>query len=335
MKPMLMSDVGWCKAMKDAFAQRGLDVESLLAEAGVDLEASGEIDLAQLTDSFSRAWELAVAKTGDPAIGLTVPTHPLNSLGVLSHVVLSAATVQGALQAISRFTHLVSPTATLDLKLEDGRCFVQLNIAPGRRPVPMQRFDFCATVLLHGMRWVTGRPVKAIAVQHPGAEPADPRPWVEAFGCPVRFNAPHCVIEMAMADLALPIPTADQTVADLCERIATQIAEQQGGSVSIRVRQALMKHLSKGDPRRETVASLLRMSERTLQRRLTEEGTSFVELVDEVRRELAQRYFLHSDFSPTEITFALGFSDPSNFYRACKRWFGRSPSTMRQVRSCP
>ena len=46
-------------------------------------------------------------------------------------------------------------------------------------------------------------------------------------------------------------------------------------------------------------------------------------------RELAQRYFQHSDCSPTEITFALGFSDPSNFYRACKRWFGRSPSTMR------
>jgi len=95
------------------------------------------------------------------------------------------------------------------------------------------------------------------------------------------------------------------------------------------VRQVLMKHLSKGDPRRETMASILCMSERTLQRRLTEEGTSFAELVDEVRREMAQRYFRHSQFSPTEITFALGFSDPSNFYRACKRWFGRSPSTMR------
>ncbi len=127
----------------------------------------------------------------------------------------------------------------------------------------------------------------------------------------------------------MPIPTADSTVSDLCEKIASQIAEQQGGSVSTRVRQVLLKHLSKGDPRRETVASTLCMSERTLQRRLTEEGTSFAELVDEVRREAAQRYFAHGDYSPTEITFALGFSDPSNFYRACKRWFGRSPSTMR------
>jgi len=329
MKPMLISDVGWCKAMKDAFAQRGLDVDVLLDEAGVDLRASEQVDLGELTDGFSRAWELAVAKTGDPAIGLTPPTHPLNSLGVLSHVVLSAPTVHGALQAISRFTHLVSPTATIDVKMEGERCFLLLTIASGRRPVPSQRYDFYSTVLLHGIHWITGRPVRPIAFHHPGPEPADVQRWRDAFGCPVHFGAASCMIEMQPEDLSLPIPTADQTVADLCERIATQVAEQQGGSVSIRVRQALMKHLSKGDPRRETMASMLCMSERTLQRRLTEEGTSFAELVDEVRREMAQRYFQHSDFSPTEITFALGFSDPSNFYRACKRWFGRSPSTMR------
>jgi len=329
MKPMLISDVGWCKAMKDAFAQLGLDVDSLLTEAGVDLSASEQIDIGELTDGFSRAWELAVAKTGDPAIGLTPPTHPLNSLGVLSHVVLSAPNVQSALHAISRFTHLVSPTATIDLKHEGDRCYLLLTIASGRRPVPSQRYDFYSTVLLHGMHWITGRQIKPIAFHHPGPEPADAQRWRDAFGCPVVFGASSCTIELQVSDLSLPIPTADQTVADLCERIATQVAEQQGGSVSIRVRQALMKHLSKGDPRRETMASMLCMSERTLQRRLTEEGTSFAELVDEVRREMAQRYFQHSDFSPTEITFALGFSDPSNFYRACKRWFGRSPSTMR------
>src|SRR5204863_6870576 len=151
MKPMLMSDVGWCKAMKDAFAQHGLDVDALLAEAGLDLDTAEEIDLGELTDGFSRAWELAVAKTGNPAIGLTPPTHPLNSLGVLSHVVLSAPTVHGALQAISRFTHLVSPTATIDVKMECERGFLLLTIASGRRPVPSQRYDFYSTVLLHGI----------------------------------------------------------------------------------------------------------------------------------------------------------------------------------------
>jgi AraC-like DNA-binding protein len=328
MKPMLISDVGWCKAMKDAFAQRGFDVDALLADAGLDLTKE-EIDIGELTDGFSRAWELVVARSGDPTIGLTPPTHPLNSLGVLSHVVMSAPTLAGALQAIARFTHLVAPTASLEVRMEGERCFLTTQIAAGRRPVPPQRYDFYSTVLLHGMHWITGRVIKPLTFHHPGPAPADPTPWEQAFGCRVIFGAPACMMELSASDLALPIPTADQAVSDLCERIATQVAEQQGGSVSLRVRQALMKHLSKGDPRRETMAAMLCMSERTLQRRLTEEGTSFAELVDEVRREMAQRYFQHSDFSPTEITFALGFSDPSNFYRACKRWFGRSPSTMR------
>jgi AraC-like DNA-binding protein len=329
MKPMLMSDVGWSKAMRDVFSQHGLDVDVLFADAGLELGPTDVSDLGDLTDAFSRAWELVVAKTGNAAIGLTLPTHPLVSLGVLSHVVLAASDVRSALQSLMRFVHLASPTAAVDLKIEGERCQLNLQIAPGRRPVAPQRYDFLALTCVRGLLWVTGREVRPLAFHHPAPEPAHAERWREAFGCPVFFNAQACMLELPASVLSLPIPTADPTVSDLCEKIASQIAEQQGGSVSTRVRQVLLRHLSKGDPRREVVASSLCMSERTLQRRLTEEGTSFAELVDEVRREAAQRYFAHSDFSPTEITFALGFSDPSNFYRACKRWFGRSPSTMR------
>jgi AraC-like DNA-binding protein len=329
MKPMLMSDVGWCKAMRDVFTQHGLDVDALFAEAGVHAADTDVSDLGELSDAFSRAWELAVAKTGHATLGLTQPTHPLVSLGVLSHVVLAASDVRSALQSLARFTHLASPTATLEVKTDGERCRIELQILPGRRQVAPQRYDFLGMTCVRGLHWITGREVKPLVFHRPGPEPANPERWREALGCPVVFNAPSCALELPIKELSLPIPTADPTVSDLCERIATQIAEQQGGSVSVRVRQVLMKHLSKGDPRRETVAATLCMSERTLQRRLTEEGTSFAELVDEVRREAAERYFAHGDFSPTEITFALGFSDPSNFYRACKRWFGRSPSTMR------
>ncbi|MEW6703418.1 MAG: AraC family transcriptional regulator [Pseudomonadota bacterium] len=328
MKPMLMSDVGWCKAMKDVFTQHGLDADALFAEAGLEV-GDVDVDLGQLTDAFSRTWALAVSKTGNPAIGLTKPTHPLASLGVLSHVVLAASDVRSALQSLARFTHLASPTAAVEMRVVGERCQIGLQIMPGRLPVAPQRFDYLGITCLRGIHWVTGREVRPLVFHHPGAEPARPELWREAFGCPVVFNAPECMLELPAHELSQPIPTADPTVSDLCERIAAQIAEAQGGSVSVRVRQVLMKHLSKGDPRRETVAATLCMSERTLQRRLTEEGTSFAELVDEVRREAAERYFRHGDFSPTEITFALGFSDPSNFYRACKRWFGRSPSTMR------
>lgn len=328
MKSTTLSDVGWCKAMKDVFAQHGLDADALFAEAGLD-PGRADVDLLELSDAFSRAWTLAAGRTGNAAIGLTRPTHPLVSLGVLSHVVLAAADVRSALQSIARYAHIASPTASVEMRIEDDRCRLMLQILPGKLPVAPQRFDYLGVTCLRGLHWVTGCEEWPVVFHHPGPEPDEPERWRLAFGCPVVFNATACMLELPAAVLARPIPTADPMVSDLCGRLAAQIAEQQGGSVSARVRQVLTRMLAKGDPRRETVASELCMSERTLQRRLTEEGTSFAELVDDVRRETAERYFRHGDFSPTEITFALGFSDPSNFYRACKRWFGCTPSHMR------
>lgn len=328
MKPALISDVGWCKAMKDVFAQHGLDAEALLAEAGVPA-GSADANPVTLTDAFSRAWSLAAARTGNPAIGLTWPTHPLLSLGMLSHVVLAASDVRSAFQGVTRFTHLASPTASIEMLVSGDRFELRLQILPGRLPVAPQRYDYLGVTCLRGIHWTTGREWRPLALRHPGPEPERPELWRQAFGCPVVFNADDCAMELPVQMLAEPIPTADPTVSDLCERMATQITEQQAGSVSMRVRQVLARMLSKGDPRREAAAEALGMSERTLQRRLTEEGTSFAGLVDEVRRETAERLFRHGDHSSTEISFALGFSDPSTFYRACKRWFGRSPGTMR------
>ena len=86
--------------------------------------------------------------------------------------------------------------------------------------------------------------------------------------------------------------------------------------------------LPKGPPHRDDVAAQLMMSERTLQRRLAEEGTSFTNLVDDTRRELARQSLNSGDLSLKMLSFQLGFSEPSAFYRACKRWFGMAPSDI-------
>jgi len=239
---------------------------------------------------------------------------------------------------MARYTSLISPTtsvgvdmpsSSVGMRVDEDACRITLRISAGKMPVPQQRYDFMATTLLKGIFWLVGERVAPLRVHHPYPAPVDPAPWLEAFGCPVLFGAPAFVIELPLSALDRPFPTADATLGEMCERRVAQLAAEQGGCVSARVRQVLMQLISKGDPRRELVAASLCMSERTLQRRLTEEGTSFIELVDDTRRELAETYFVNGTYSPTEMTFALGFSDPSNFYRACKRWFGRTPTTLR------
>ena len=82
-----------------------------------------------------------------------------------------------------------------------------------------------------------------------------------------------------------------------------------------------------GDP--AALAEALHVSERTLQRRLQEEGSSFQQLLDDTRRDLAVQHLAQPDLAPLEIAYLLGFADPSNFYRAFKRWYGVAPDAYR------
>jgi len=328
-KSFTLSQIAWFRTMSDAFCQRGLDADELLAKSGVPVGATNEMDVHHLSDLFSGMWEQAVLRTGDPTIGLTRIGHPLAAFGLVSHMLLSSTNVLAAAKCVARFAAFLSPTFSMDVLREGKSYVVSFSISGGRKPVPMQRFDFLAMVFLSGAQWMTGRRLVPSVIHTPFPEPADPSPWQEAYGCPVKFNASSFRGEFDVSDFEQPIPTSDPAIADMCMRMTEQAVQDMGDHFTGKVRQLLTRILHKGDPRREQVAEMLCVSERTLQRRLSEEGTSFAELVDAVRRERAERMLARGFLSVTEMACELGFSDPSNFYRACKRWFGLSPSSLR------
>ncbi len=333
MRSTVVPGLGWCEAVRDVFVQHALSPDAIFVESGLQRCMGRAVSFGEVSDCFTRAWEIAVHESGNPAIGLTIPSHPLKALGVLSNLVIASPELMSAMQRLVRFADLVSPTVAITVRVDGDQCLVETDVKAGRLPVASQRYDHMATVMLRAIQWVTGRAIAPTKIHMPPAAPAKPDPWHAAFGCPVAFGARRFAIEFKASDMMQSIPTADPIVADMCERLVTQVAERNNASVSARVRRTLEASLSDGDPRREAVAAQLCMSERTLQRRLTEEGTSFAELVDLVRREMAERLLVHGHLTPTEMSFALGFSDPSNFYRACKRWFGQSPRALRATAS--
>ena len=328
-KSFTLSQIAWYRTMSDAFRQRGLDADELLPACGVPVDATHKMDVQHLSDLYSAMWEQAVLRTGDPSLGLTRPAHPLGAFGVFGHMLLSSPDVYTAAQSLARFAALVSPTFAMDVTRAGATVQLTFRITGGRRAAPIQRYDFVATVFLTGSQWITGQRMVPQVLYVPFPAPADTRPWREAYGCPIVFGAPAFRADFNAADFDRPIPTSDPMLADICLRMTEQAAQDFGDGFAGQVRQALTKVLSKGDPRREQVAELLCVSERTLQRRLSEEGTSFAELLDAVRREVAERLLAQAQLSVTEMAHELGFSDPSNFYRACKRWFGVSPGALR------
>jgi len=314
--------------MSEALAARGLCLEALLQDLGVSPQ---ETDARVLSDAYNRVWELAVQRSADPALGLSRLGHPLVALGSLAHLVLSARHLLEALQHLQRFALLLSPAIQLELESLGHEVQIRVEFIKSLHAVPLQRYDFIANVLMQSLSWVTGKRILASRIDYPCAAPPNTLAWEAAFEAPLSFGASGFCIAFDPATLQQTIPTANAGVAALCLAEAQQRMTEHSGSVQRRVRQALMQELPKGDPKRDAIAALLCMSERTLQRRLLEESTSFNKLLDETRREQAERYLARGSISATEMSFALGFADPSNFYRACKRWFGQSPSLLR----CP
>ena len=114
--------------------------------------------------------------------------------------------------------------------------------------------------------------------------------------------------------------------------IVEYLRRHQSANVSMVVRSKLTEQLPSGRATQGSIASAVHMSTRSLQRRLREEGTSYRELLEETRRELATQYMRQSNLSVNEITYLLGFSEPANFTRAFRRWTGRSPTQYRAER---
>lgn len=329
MKSFTLSKVPGYQTVRALLFQRGLDLDELLLRSGLDLSGSRQHELTYVCDLFSRIWSIAVKETGDTSVGLTRPLHPFHSFGLVAHLLISSTDLMAAMTALARVSGMLSPSFSMGVSKEGGLCTITVTVLAGKLPVPIQRYDVIAIALLEGAKWLTGRPLVPKNVFHPCPMPDHPQRWEQAFGCRVAFGASSFRMVFDEKDMAVAIPTSDPTMSALCERMSNQSAQEQTGHFTAKVRQVLLKNLAKGDPRREHVAEVLCLSERTLQRRLSEEGTNFAELVDKLRRELAERLLAQGHLSTTEIAFELGFSDPSNFYRACKRWFGHSPSGLR------
>ena len=209
-----------------------------------------------------------------------------------------------------------------------------LNHIGASRPIPRQRVEFAVLTLLTLCDWLTRRDLTPLAVELVTPAPADDTRHRAAFGVPPRFGQPVNRFLMAEADLLQPIPTHNPSLWALHEQLVEAELGQLGplgqSLVSAKVRTEISRMLHLGEPRREDVAARLHLTDRTLQRRLQAESVSFQQLLDDTRSELARQYLADPRRSLAEVADQLGFSDQSNLFRACKRWFGMPPGQYRQ-----
>jgi AraC-like DNA-binding protein len=321
----------WVRSIVDMLAAEGLDVAALLAAARIDPVTLDKPGARLSSEQISRLWELAVEQSGNPAIGLA--QHEVArpaSFDVVGYAMMSCADLRAAFERLIRYMLILSDALTMTLSKEHGGYRMMFELFGGSRPVPRARIEFIIVTLIGFCRWVSGREVHPLAIELPYPAPADLVPYRAAFACPVSFDAPATSLLFAHADLTAPLPTSNPLLAELHERFAGEYLRHfDHAQTSHRAREVIIRRLPDGEPRRNEVAGELCMSERTLQRRLEEETTSFLQLLDDTRRELAEQYLGRLHLSLAQAAYLLGFADQTSLFRACKRWFDLSPGQYR------
>jgi AraC-like DNA-binding protein len=326
------SSSAWVKGVADMFAAQGLDVPRLFDAVGLDIRLLEKPDARFAADEVTQLWDLAVAWSGRQSLGLDreLASRYVN-FDVVGYAMLSSADLRAGLESFARYLALISDAATFEVQPERRGAWLILGHMGNTLRIPRQRQEFGLLALLMACRWLTRRDVRPLAAEFIFPEPADFHPYRMAFECPLRFDQPATRMLLATADLESAIPSRSASMYALHERVMEdRLASLGNARTSYRVSEEIVRRLHEGEPRREEVAASLALTDRTLQRRLQAEKTSYQQLLDDARRELARKYLADEHYSLGQIADLLGFVDQSNFFRASKRWFAMPPGQYRQ-----
>ncbi|PTS83603.1 AraC family transcriptional regulator [Pseudomonas sp. HMWF032] len=321
----------WASGIVAALELGGVDCRRLFVQLGLDYAALTNPDARFAQDAMTRLWHLAVEASGNPAIGLNMAKilRP-SSFNVVGYAVMSSRNLQEGFARLVRYQRIIGEGADLSFHPTADGYEMLLAIHGDRLPSARQSAEASLAYSLAFCRWLTSKPLRPRLVSLMGPAPDDLAPYEAVFQCPLKFNAEHYALLFERTDLDAPLPSANEALAQLHDRFAGDyLARFSGSRVTHQVRQVLCRLLPQGEPKREVVAQTLLLSERTLQRRLQDEGTSYQQLLDDTRRELAGQYLGQANLTLLEISYLLGFSDPSNFFRAFRRWFDSTPGEYR------
>lgn len=304
--------------------ERGVDSDALVHATGIDPRAVDDRDARIPTAAYLRLFELAVRQTADDSFGPRVgQAIDGAAFGLLGFVVASSPTLREALDRFARYSRLLCDE--LSVSVVDRGDESEIVYAMNESPYVPALFEMAMVHMVGTAR--RGTRGAFVPTRLCFRHQATPREIPTLTHAPAMFGEQEDAVVCKRELFDLPLRGYNATLLSILEARAAEVLERLPNETDLlaRTRQITRALLPEGEPSLEAVAEQLGLGGRTLQRRLRGAGVTFRALVDEVRHDCALAQLKDPDVSVAEVAFSLGFSDPSAFSHAFRRWTGRTP----------
>ncbi|MBW2361222.1 MAG: AraC family transcriptional regulator [Deltaproteobacteria bacterium] len=313
----------------------GFDRTIVLDRVGIPKSALEDTKTRWPKEKLQALWQVASEATGDPAVALRVSTTvKTNALGIIGYLASASDSVRSSLELVKGLTPLLWEDAECDLQTDGEVAFFRCST--GSNPQTshfLMEYAIGLTVTMSRLIGASRSDPLEARFSYPAPAYADE--YERILRLPVRFEASADGVLFPTSMMDSLNPSADPALRQLLEQYAADQLAKLPTSARFpeRVRACILSMLPLGNLTADAIAAQFSMSSRTLRRRLQEEGTNYQELLDDVRTELARHYLTQEKRGIDDVAFLLGFSDPSAFTKAFRRWTQQTPADFVRTRS--
>jgi AraC-like DNA-binding protein len=315
--------------------RKGIGADGLLSKAelsrGQLMQDPGGVSVA----SQHRFLELAAAEADDPLLGLHVAAEmDLRGIGLLYYITASCTMVAEALEYLGRYAATMTDEIRLEISRRQDETILTFRRALAFDEPPRQHAELIALAFNRVLRKLTNRNFAPSQITFAHARNFGLREVHRILRCPVEFVQATEIWVLPESVMQLPIVSEDGQLLQILEAHGEHLLSERRSATGFRsaVENQLLGVLPRGRVHAAIVAEQLGMSERSFRRQLAQEGSSFSEVLDQLRQRLVLRYLRDERVSLQQIAWLLGYSEIGAFNHAFKRWTGTSPGRARKLR---
>ncbi len=318
-------------ALFDLLKDKGFSASDIADKIGISVSLIGEPEVKIPISQMLILWDTAIAATGDPALGLHLRgKYGRHFMHFVVTIAKNSASLLESAQQWVQYAKLICEVDQISIQETENSFFLTYsNLCPIQQCISMIEHDMSKAVIY--AREFSQQNFKPIEVCFTYPKPPYFQEYEKIFQCPIRFDQAENRIIMDKKDMHRKIVGRDPHLCAVLKKHADTMitAYEDKDLFSQKVETYIAKNLSLGKLTLESAANSLMISRSTLHRKLKQENTSFSDILENTRKALAQSYF-RNGMNTVQTTFLLGFSDPSTFQHAFRRWYGTSPGEYRK-----